>query len=147
MIPYPIFHKLENTSNVQAKVKRKLQETSSLAIQVISNWSPLKHRKQKHWFARDFQRHLKSPDKVRPQRTKVVINQHPTEAYCSVQSPKPTCGHQTAPDSQWQASIWERIYLPKRTDSLSTAGVFSSSFLLDKTVTNIHALNHHAPQT
>ena len=26
-------------------------------------------------------------------------------------------------------------------------GVFSSSFLLDKTVTNTHALNHHAPQT
>ena len=49
------FHTQLNTSNVQAKVKRKLQETSSLAIQVISNWSSLKHRKQKHWFARDFQ--------------------------------------------------------------------------------------------
>lgn len=61
---------------------------------------------------------------VRPQRTKMVIHQHPTEAYCSIQSLKPTSGHQMIPDVQWQASLWEGIYLPELTDSLSTAEVF-----------------------
>ena len=150
MIPYPIFHKLENTSNVQAKVKRKLQETSSLAIQVISNWSPLKHRKQKHWFARDFQSfHLgtfiwssslqMNLDLKEPRWLLTSIPQKPTAAFNHPNQHVGIRQHRHPCDKGFICRSWP-ILSPHR-------GVFSSSFLLDKTVTNTHALNHHAPQT
>lgn len=144
------FHTQLNTSNVQAKVKRKLQETSSLAIQVISNWSSLKHRKQKHWFARDFQSfHLgtfiwssrlqMNLDLKEPRWLLTSIPQKPTAAFNHPNQHVGIRQHRHPCDKGFICRSWP-ILSPHR-------GVFSSSFLLDKTVTNTHALNHHAPQT
>ena len=144
------FHTQLNTSNVQAKVKRKLQETSSLAIQVISNWSSLKHRKQKHWFARDFQSfHLgtfiwssslqMNLDLKEPRWLLTSIPQKPIAAFNHPNQHVGIRQHRHPCDKGFICRSWP-ILSPHR-------GVFSSSFLLDKTVTNTHALNHHAPQT
>ena len=147
MIQYPIFHKLENTSNVQANVKRKLKEKAL--------WQFKSHQREVFWNignrttglegtfrgSSSFQINL---DLKEPRWLLTSLPQKPIPTFNHPNQGLGIKQHCTFSDKY---NTWKDLQPKADQFSLCDGSIFSSSFLLNKTMTDTHSLNQDVLQT